>query len=196
VRQTGEMLMKPGGRTLRFAALEDFAIDRIAFSWRARFPILGPVALQVTDSYEPPDGGLDVRLLGIPVQRQRGPEVLRGEAYRYLAELAWVPQAIAANPELEWRAVDDDTAEVSTVVGGERIAVRLMFRENEIVQIVADRPRLEADGALTPWVGEFDDYTWLGGMSVPARGEVRWELPEGSFTYWRGTVTGAELVTA
>jgi hypothetical protein len=58
-----------------------------------------------------------------------------------------------ANPELEWRAIDDDTAEVSTTAGGQRIAVHLTFRGDEIVQIEAERPRLEAGGALTRWRG-------------------------------------------
>jgi hypothetical protein len=44
-----------------------------------------------------------------------------------------------------------------------------------------------------PWVGEFHDYRKLGGALIPTRGEVRWELPEGPFTYWRGTITSFEL---
>jgi Family of unknown function (DUF6544) len=187
------MVMKPGGRSLRFTAVEEFAVERVAFAWRARFPVLGTVALRVTDSYEPPDGGLDVRLFKIPVQRQRGPEVIRGEAFRYLAELAWVPQAIVANPELAWRVVDDDTVQVSTEVGGERVAVELQLSGDEIVRTVAERPRVEAGGALTRWVGEFGDYTSFGGIRMPAHGEVRWELPEGPFTYWRGTITDARI---
>jgi hypothetical protein len=30
-------------------------------------------------------------------------------------------------------------------------------------------------------------------VRVPTRAEVRYELPEESFTYWRGTVTSLEL---
>jgi hypothetical protein len=45
VRQTGEMWQKPGARRMRFEATEDFAVDRVAFSWRARFPIVGRLAL-------------------------------------------------------------------------------------------------------------------------------------------------------
>jgi hypothetical protein len=28
---------------------------------------------------------------------------------------------------------------------------------------------------------------------VPTRGEVRWELPDGPFVYWRGAVTALEV---
>jgi hypothetical protein len=33
----------------------------------------------------------------------------------------------------------------------------------------------------------------IGGVRIPTRAEVRWELPDGAFTYWRGTVTSLEI---
>jgi hypothetical protein len=40
--------------------------------------------------------------------------ISKGEAMRYLAELPWLPQAMVANQELEWRQIDDRTVEVAT----------------------------------------------------------------------------------
>lgn len=194
VRQEGEMTLKPGARPRRFTATERFAVDRVAFVWRARFPVIGPIGLRVTDSFDADAGLLEVRLLGLPLQRQRGPELSRGEVYRYLAEIAWAPQAIVANRQLEWREFDERAAEVATRVGGDRVAVRLEFNERgEIERTFADRPRLEAGNAVTPWVGEYRDYRELRGAWIPTRGEVRWELPDGPFTYWRGTITSLQL---
>lgn len=193
VTQIGEMILRPGKRPLRFSAVEEFAADRVAFAWRARFPLLGPLAMRVVDSYDGRDGLLEVRILGVPLQRKRGPDLAQGEAYRYLAEIPWVPQAILNNSQLEWRALDEHGVEVATRVAGERVALRLMFNSaGEITQTVAARPRLEAGGAVTRWIGEYRDYSSFGGMRMPGRGEVRWELPEGPFTYWRGTITAAE----
>ncbi|HEY6396236.1 MAG TPA: DUF6544 family protein, partial [Solirubrobacteraceae bacterium] len=59
IAQVGEMVLKPGARPRAFAASEEFAIDRVAFAWRARFPILGPLGLRVTDSYDGHEGMLD-----------------------------------------------------------------------------------------------------------------------------------------
>lgn len=194
VTQTGEMMLKPGAKPRPFTATEDFAIDHVAFAWRARFPILGPVALHVTDSYDGRHGGLEVRLLGLPLQRSRGPQLSLGEAFRYLAEIAWVPQAIAANRDLEWRQLDEHSAEVSTWVAGERIAVRLRFDEaGEIAQTLAERPRMEAGGQMTRWIGEYSGYREVNGVRLPTRGEVRWELPTGPYVYWRGRITSLEL---
>jgi hypothetical protein len=54
------------------------------------------------------------------------------------------------------------------------------------------RPRLETGGALTRWIGEYGDYASFDGIRVPARREVRWKLPDGPFTYWRGTITSVQ----
>ena len=42
VSPRGEMRTKPSAKRRRFEASEDFAVARVAFSWRARFPIVGP----------------------------------------------------------------------------------------------------------------------------------------------------------
>ena len=194
IEQVGEMVLRPGARARRFTAREDLATGRVSFVWRATFPMLGPISLRVTDSYQVENGLLAVRLGRLPLQRNRGPEVSRGEAFRYLAELAWVPQAIVANSALEWVEVDENAVEVATRVGADRISVRLIFDEDgAIAQTVAERPRVEAENAITRWVGEYRDYRDFGGVVVPTRGEVRWELASGPFTYWRASITSFEL---
>lgn len=194
VAQIGEMVLKPGAKPRPFTATEDFAVPHVAFAWRARFPMLGPVALSVTDSYDGHDGLLEVCLLGLPLQRNRGPQLAVGEAFRYLAEIAWVPQAIIANPDLEWQELDERTAEVATWIAGERVAVRLIFDQaGELAQTVAERPRMEAAGEVTRWIGQYSDHQELNGIRVPTRGEVRWDLPSGPFNYWRGRIVSLEL---
>jgi hypothetical protein len=187
------MVLKPGAKPRAFTATEEFAVDRVAFAWRARFPMLGPVSIRVIDSYDGTDGRLEARLLGIPLQHKSGPELAQGEAFRYLAEIAWVPQPILANRQLSWREVDEHTVEVSTSVHNEQIAVRLVFNDaGEIARTIADRPRLEAGNTITTWIGEYDDYQQLDRVLLPTRGEVRWELPDGPFVYWRGTITSLD----
>jgi hypothetical protein len=122
------MWQKPGGRQLRFTAVEEFAVEEVAFSWPARFPIVPFVSLHVVDRYTLGEGLLEARLFRlIPVMRASGPELSEGEAMRYLAELPWVPHAMLVNRELEWRDLDAETVEVATRVGSERAAVRLEF---------------------------------------------------------------------
>lgn len=197
VTQVGEMRLKPGGRWLRFSAVEEFAVEEVAFSWRARFPIAPFVRLHVVDGYASGQGQLEARLFGlVPVMRARGQDVSEGEALRYLAELPWVPHAVLANVDLEWRELDAETVEVSARIGSGRAAVQLEFDPaGDIVSALAnDRPRKEGkEIARRPWRGTFRDHAVLAGIRVPTYGEVSWELPDGPFTYWRGNVTSLEL---
>lgn len=189
--QEGEMQLKPG-RWLRFTAEQEAASERIEFRWRARFPIAPLVALCVGDWYRADDAALEVRLFGMPLKRMRGPEVARGEAMRYLAELPWVPHAFVANRELECREVDASTVEVAASVGASRAAMRLHFDEaGDIVAASAeDRPRaVGKDVVPTPFAGDFADYRDFGGIRVPTTAAVRWELADGPFVYFRGRIT-------
>ena len=184
------MRQRPGGRAMRFSAVEELAVDRIAFSWRARFPL----AIRVFDGYSGGRGKLEARVLGVPVMRQSGPDIAAGEALRYLAELPLVPWAMEHNADLEWRELDDRSVEVAGRAGGRRLAVTVEFdAAGDIVRAGCDaRPRqVGRTSMLTPWGGEFGDYRTFGGMRIPTRARVYWELDEGRFVYWRGTVTSA-----
>jgi hypothetical protein len=189
------MWPKSGGRGMDFTAVQLSAVDRVAFSWQARFPLLGPLALRVVDDYADGGGKLEVRLFGLPLQRQRGRETTAGEALRYLAELPFVPHAILHNSELEWRELDQHAVEVATYVAGQRLAVELAFDEDgDIVGSSSQDRRREVgkEWRPTPWGGRFSRYETLGGVRVPTFAEAYWDLPEGRYVYWRGTVLALE----
>ena len=197
ITQVGQMWQKPGGRAMRFSAVQHFAVERVAFSWRARFPIIGPLAIRVVDEYAERDGKLEVRALGLPLKRQRGPQIVTGEALRYLAELPWVPYAMAHNRELEWCPLDERHVEVAAQVSERRLVVELEFDDGGDIVRSSSQMRLFEVGKRwvpTPWAGEFRDYELLGGIRIPTRAEVYWDLDSGRFVYWRGRVTSAELL--
>jgi len=197
VTQTGQMFRNPGSRPMRFTAIERLAVDRVAFSWEARFPIAPLLSLNVRDGYSHGSGMLRVRVLGVPLQSRSSEEIDLGEAFRYLAELPWAPYAIGQNQELDWRQVDASHVEVATMVGARRPAVSIEFDDTgDIVRCFADaRPRdFEGESVPTPWGGQMSEYKTLGGMRMPTRGEVYWELPEGRFVYWRGEIRSAQAL--
>ena len=197
ITQTGEMQLKPG-RWLPFEATQEAQVGRVEFAWRARFALAPLIGVRVNDWFREGEGSLEGRLFGvIPVARATGPETARSEAMRYLAELPWFPPAILGNDDLAWRELDHASVEVATEVGSSEAAVTLRFDEaGDIVAAFApDRPRQEAKAfADRPWTGSFADYRELGGVRVPTRAEVSWELPNGPFAYFRAQVTTLELV--
>jgi hypothetical protein len=194
--QTGEMQLKPG-RWLGFAAVQEISVDRVEFSWKARFTVAPLVSLHVRDWYRDQDAALEGRLWGrFPVLRARGPEVVRSEAMRYLAELPWAPQAMVGNRELEWREIDDASVDVATRVADSRVGVRLHLDEaGDIVKATAEaRPRRVGKHAIgTPFIGSFGAYEEVGGVRVPTTAEAVWQLPDGPYTYFRARLTNLEI---
>jgi hypothetical protein len=76
------------------------------------------------------------------------------------------------------------------------VATRLEFDgAGDIVRASCDaRPRTEGKKTVpTPWAGRFGAYAVVGDLRVPTQGEVRWELADGPFTYWRGAITSLVL---
>jgi len=197
ITQRGQMWMKPGARPRSFTAVQRLAVDRVAFSWGARFPLLGPLELRVVDDYDAGRGALTISIFGLPVRRQQGPETIRGEALRYLAELPLVPPALMRNGDLEFREIDQRRIEVATNVLGERLAVTLELDESgNMIRASTTMRELERDGGwrATPWGGEFRDYTQIGPLLLPAEAEAHWGLDTGRYVYWRGRITEAALV--
>ncbi len=189
VQQTGEMWQKPGARRMRFEATEDFAVDRVAFSWRARFPIVGRLALTVVDEFRDGSGRLRLSLLGVPLRTQTGHELVVGEAMRYLAELV-------SNRELDWRQVDETTVEVTAPVGATSAAVCWEFDSSgDMVRATGTRPfPVGKTFVPRPWGGDFGDFERFSGTRIPTSGEAWWDLPQGRFVYWRGRITAFEPI--
>ncbi len=194
--QAGELRLKPNGRWLRFTATQESRVREIAFSWSARVRVLPLVSLHVVDRFAGEEGTGEVRLFGfVPVAREAGQPITEGSALRYLAELPWNPHALLANRHLGWRELDIETVEVAMRVASVNVALRLHFdADGDIVKTWTDaRPHKEGDRFVPrPWRGAYSGYQVIGGVRIPTRAEVSWELPEGLFTWFRGTITSFE----
>jgi hypothetical protein len=194
VTQAGDMWRTPHGRPMHFTATEEFAVREVAFSWNARFPIAPLLAMRIHDGFADGLGWMRGRFAGIPFMSKGGSDLALGAALRYLAEIPWVPHAILANQQIAWREVDARSVEASTQVGSTLAAVTVAFdAAGDISRIFTDARARDGDGDR-PWGGSFGNYRVLGGVRVPTDGEVRWELPDGPFTYWKGSVTGVEII--
>jgi hypothetical protein len=198
IRQSGQIWTRPDGRMMRFDAVQEIDAGRPAFRWRARVGLGRLRPLVVVDALDDGCGLLEGRVAGVRLFRSEGPDVSRGEAMRYLAELGWIPTALRTNAAIEWAELGPSDAEVATACAGGRAAVRLRFdAAGDLVEASApDRPRAEGGRAIpTAWRGAFSEHAELDGLRVPRRAEAAWELPDGPFTYFRAYVTALEPVT-
>jgi hypothetical protein len=176
---------------MRFYARQTVDLRRPAFEWRASAGPLG--CISVTDALRDEEARLEVRAFRYfrVAAVKGGAAAAKGEIMRYLAELAWAPDAILANPALAWRLVDGRTLCVSAGCGGARGEVLLRLDSCGRIAAVAaeDRPRKEADGFVErPWRGFFSDYRQHQGRWLPFAAKVGWLLDGHTFIAWRGRI--------
>lgn len=191
-RQRVQMRLSPGQRFFDMEATLVSGTRRPTFVWEATASIAGVVPMRALDSFVGGQGQLEVRVAGVlPIAHATGPESDKGEIMRFLAELAWNPDAILNASALLWRQIDERTVEVSAPIAGGMAKVRQIFDVNgDILGIEADdRPYfVEGKPQSMRWIGRFRDYKEFGAYRVPSYGEVAWDLPDGEFLYWRGTI--------
>jgi hypothetical protein len=194
IEQRGQMWREPGGRPLQFRARQRICIPSVEFSWWARIPVAPLLSIAVHDGIAGGQGWMKARFGGFPFMRRQGAAITIGAGMRYLAELPWAPHAMAHNHQLRWRSLGPMSAEVMATLS--RIPVAITLAVNDAGDIVTahanSRPR-DRDIAR-PWSGRFSDYATMDGLRIPMTAEVTWELPDGPFTYFRGTVTSLTVV--
>jgi hypothetical protein len=140
LRQTGEMRTAPDAPWRPFTAKQVISVYQPGFAWLARMtagPF--PVSAHILDCHVDGAGLLDVRLSGsLPLARVAGPELSKGELMRYLAELAWAPQAMLHNRKLSWRELNESTVEVTAQSAAGPARVRLIFESGDVGCVEAD----------------------------------------------------------
>ena len=174
-----------------FSATQTLSTEACQFDWRAR---TGPLGLtSARDALLASSGQFEIRLLGlIPFARApQSPSLMRGELMRYLAELAWAPDAIVRNGSLGWREVSPSALVVSAGDGPTASEVMLSLGgDGRIAEAYApDRPRAVGSGFLpTPWRGRFSDFRKQDGRWIPFAGDVAWEIDGKPDIYWQGKI--------
>ncbi|MGB3148411.1 MAG: DUF6544 family protein [Paracoccaceae bacterium] len=196
--QKAELRLKRGGLFTRLKARQHVALGEVGFVWHAQRRF-GPLnILRVIDSYVGGEGRLEARLLGlVTVARGKGVELTLAEAYRYLAELPWAPDAILGNPALEWRIVGDSEIEarLNTRVGTARVVFEFDAAGDIVGMQARERPATDADGRPVryDWRGRFGDYERIGERRLPTYGEVGYDYPEGYEVYFRARISDYQL---
>ena len=195
--QRGTMRDQPASRERRFRAVQSISLRRPEFEWRASTGPFG--CISVRDAMRDGEADLEVRALGLLriAGVRGGAAAAKGEVMRYLAELAWAPDAILCNPALAWTVVNGQTLRVAA---GQHLAhgeVELQLDESgRIGQVLAeDRPRKEDSIFVErPWRGRFFDYREHQGRWLPFAGEVGWVLDGQTFVVWRGILLSWAVV--
>lgn len=186
-----------GKKWLPFEAEEILAPPR-GFVWRAVMRA-GLMRISGADYYVAGSGAVDFWLWGlIPMVRASGPDISRAARGRLISESFWLPSSLLPGEHVEWRGVDDQTAEVIVDVDGDPIATRLSVdSDGRLKSIQTQRWGDQTEDkrfALIPFGGDVKEECQFGDYSIPGAMNGGWwyetdKYPD--YEFIRATITEA-----
>lgn len=182
-----------GNRWSQFKAEQYFSAQPPGFVWDAVISMAPLLKVRVRDAYLEGHGSMQAKVLGLVsvVDESGKAELNAGALQRYLAEAVWFPTALLPGGSVKWSAIDDHRALATLTDSGTTVSLEFHFNDiGEITGVFTPGRNRDADGkyVLTPWKGNFGRYKEIEGMRIPMEGEVEWQLPGGSFPYWKGRI--------
>lgn len=114
---------------MAFAASQQISLRQTEFEWRASTGPFGSVS--IVDALRADRTVSEVRLLrwlrvaGAPPHDR---SVLKGQVLRYLAELAWAPDAMLQNRRVEW-STEGNALKAVIASGGKRYAIDITLND-------------------------------------------------------------------
>jgi hypothetical protein len=171
-----------------------FKISEPGFIWKATIMMNPLLKVVGRDMYHQGKGHMLIKALSlIPVANARGEEIDQGTMLRFMGEMSWFPVA-ALSDYLKWEEIDSNSARATMNYGG--VTASGIFRfsdEGRILSFTAKR-YMENHGrySLEDWVVEAKDYKEFGGIEIPHKVDVTWQLEAGDYHWFSCEVTDIE----
>lgn len=195
LRQRGLMRLSAEQAEIPATAEQYFRVDEPEFIWRVRVRVMKFLPVAGRDSYVDGRGRMSIALASlIPVVEVADEKIDQGALLRFLGETVWFPAA-ALSPYIHWEPLDERSARATMTHNGVSGAAVFSFDEHgRFIRLTADRYfGGGADAKLERWEIEAQEWrTMAGCRQVPVRGEVRWKLAKGDFTFYRWELTELE----
>jgi hypothetical protein len=184
VKQTGRIRLGPEKRWMEFKATESYSVDPPSFVWDARVGYSSIPVLTVRDSYTKGRGAIRAKLFNLfSVVDADGPRVDESSAVRFLSEVVWFPSAFL-HPNFAWKAVDDNSSEVSFSAYGKIVSGALIIApDGRLTNFISRRYKDVNDPEPLVWSTPATAYGTLCGLNLPVGGQGVWHLESGDFTY-------------
>ena len=190
--QDSYIKMKPGQKWMRLKTLQHNFVDEPSRLALMRANMLGFIPFEGRDRYHDGKGHM-FGTLGrmIKVFDARDAETSRGAAIVLLAEALLVP-SYAFQPYIHWEAVDVLTANARLVHKGIDVGGTFHFNDKcEYIRFTTnERPFSSPKGGYEqqPYTIEIRSYRQQGDIRVASEVAAIWNLPEGDFEYWKGSL--------
>ncbi len=194
LRQRAHMRTEPGADEMPASAVQYFRVDRPGFIWHVKLRMMRVLPVVGRDTYLDGQGYMLIKLASlIPVADATGTKINQGSLLRYLGETVWFPAA-ALSPYIDWEPIDAQSARATMTYGGISEAAVFSFDEQgRFVRLRAERyfgggP----DAQKETWEVQATGWDRVTNHFLPVEGVVRWQLPEGEFTFYRWKLTDIE----
>jgi len=188
LRFRGRIRSAPDAHWMPFVAEQQSFADepRRLFFMRARM-----FGLPVFVFHRLADGHATMRVKiagAVPIVDASGDEMDRSEAVTLFNDMCLLAPGTLLDKHIAWEAVDARTVRARFTNGTQTIGATLYFGDDGLLTnfVSDDRSRSSPDGKVftrlrfsTP----VRDYRDFAGVHLAARGEARWSLPDGDFTY-------------
>lgn len=187
LRQSGALRTKADGKWMPFHATQYFSVDPPAFVWIAEIKAAPLFCIAGRDSYKNGRGNMIIKPLYVmTAANSSGNEVDQGTLLRYMAEMAWFPQA-ALNRYVTWEGVNEREAKVTMTYGGITASGTYYFNEDGSVAGFEAKRYGEFEGVFRKelWSVSVKDHKSFGGITIGHISEVTWKLNEGDFTWMK-----------
>jgi len=193
--QRGELRTAPDAAWLPATAEQYFTVVPPAFVWRVDTTMLGFLPVAGRDILAHGRGEMLIKAGSLlSIVRAADEKIDHGALLRFLGEMVWFPSAALA-PYVSWEEVDHRNARATLHVGV--VGASAVFHFDDAGRVLGlDAERYLGGGAaaeLTPWSVTCSEWGRFQGIQVPVRGEVRWILPSGPFSYYRWEVLNLEF---
>ena len=195
LRQRGELRTAPEAAFLPATAEQYFTVDPPGFVWHVQARMFGVLPVEGRDLLAQGHGEMLIKAASlVSIVHARDEKIDHGSKLRFLGEVVWFPSAALA-PYVTWEAIDDSSARATMTSGKDPVSAVFHFDEQgRVVGLDAERYLGGGPSAqLTPWSIVCTEWRRFEGILVPSRGEVRWILPAGTFSYYRWEVEDIEF---
>ena len=194
VVQHGSLRTKPRGKWMPFEAVQYFSIDPPAFVWSAKIKATPLFTIAGRDTFKDGKGNMLIKpLYMFSAADSRGEEINQGTLLRYMAEMAWFPQA-AVSRYLRWEFIDDHHARVTMSYGGTSASGVYRFNDDGTFAGFEALRYGDFEGTyrLEKWSVTTTGYRSFKGVLIGNENEVTWKLKEGDFTWLKLEITGMD----
>ena len=177
------------GKWLPIRGQQWFATGPPGFVWWGRIAMMPGLWVEARDRSIDGAGNMLVRAEStITLADARGPELDQGALLRLLGEMVWFPTAFLDERYVAWDPIDERHAMARLHVGGRAVGGVYEFGDDGLpAAFRADRYRDLGGGrsALTPFLGQCEDYRAESGLIVPHRMTALWQVGGRDIPYAR-----------